>query len=170
MRVRDKKLRNLMRCGRAFSLVELMISAAMIAIIMVALGLAMSRSHQRVAQSRTYLSTIQRRNDLTARIQNELKWASAVHYVGPEQLWFDYTNIEGQSQTIGYVLDPDAQTVERSIDFGTGEVIAEGVGLFDFGWDYDGESVAVVTIRIGMAEDDQGPLERAVYLDSWGGF
>ena len=66
--------------GRGFSLVELLVSVALISVMAVAVGLAVHHAMRRTSQAKANLTHLQRKSDVFRMMAEDFRWATDVLY------------------------------------------------------------------------------------------
>ena len=116
---------------RGFTLVELIISTLLMAMIAVAVGLATQYTRQRSGRARLTLIQEQSQRDLLRQLTVELGHTCNLQTYGANTVVFD-TNLVGQGQiTVQYVWSSETHTLQRRQDGGPFVVIAENLQYFD---------------------------------------
>lgn len=156
---------------RAFSLVEIMTSTAMIAIITVGLGVAVFKNQHRAQQARAGYADLQKRNDVLDRIAEDLRWATDISHLSGSRIRctvpivgspdtfeeLDYRFVSGNSEL---QCSRDSAVDDWTIANVTTFTIAPDLITSDGSNNY----INSIIITFGLGADHQTILERTIYF------
>ena len=146
-----------------FSLAELMVSIALIAVLAGALGVGMFRSHSRTDEIRTSLSQQQIKKDVLRGLAEDLRWATQIQQLDAQNISFITPDplAGGASAVIAYAWDDIDYTLSRTFNSDNPVIVAQDVQVFTLDSDtfVQGADTYVqaltVTIQIGPDSNDQ---------------
>jgi len=97
--------------GGGFALAELMISAAIIALLAVAVSLAISQGYKRNSQNRQSVSQLRLQNYCFQRLQDEISMAVYVYNYGENHIAFAVPDAGAGFENISFFWDVDDNTL-----------------------------------------------------------
>jgi prepilin-type N-terminal cleavage/methylation domain-containing protein len=115
---------------RAFSLVELMVSAALISVMAAAIGLALNRAAERDAHNRATLKQIRQTKEILRLLQDDLRITNAVERNGDDDFALQVESDTGTLETHRYYLNNLSKVLYRRINLQMPQLIARDVYNF----------------------------------------
>ena len=151
------------------ALVELVISAAIIAVLTMAVSLAVFNTHRRSSEARVTLGQLEARNVALRHLVGNLRWATGINAGDGRQIVCQVPgdDLEGSSETIGYQWDPNSQQLRCFRPGFSPQLIARNVSIFQAATspvEDDPSKLDAVTIKLQVGSDPAGLTERTIVL------
>ncbi|MCP4709810.1 MAG: type II secretion system protein [Planctomycetes bacterium] len=155
--------------SKGFTLVELMVSMAMISILAVALGVSMQRSHKRSSQVKTSLTEHQNQSYLLSNIARKIQWATEITDLTPDSITFSHPIPTTQNiQITTYSWDNNKNELTQRIGVQPTTILAENIYAFNLQADQIVEDsttlIQGIYITIQFSPEAENTLKRYIKL------
>ena len=152
------------------ALVELIISAALVAVLTVAVSLTVFSSHKRSSEVRTTLGELATRDFALRHLSDNLRWATSL---GAGDVWQVLCQVpradnpHGAPDTIGYQWDANNRQLRCFRPGHSPQVIAGNVSVFQAAIspvEDNPSRLSALTIKLQVGSDPAGLKERTIVL------
>jgi len=157
-----------------FSLMELVLSLVLIAVLALAVGYSLSSSRQSTSRIKSALAQVQQKEDLAHRISEQLRWATQIQELYPNYIKFDIPPADGvgQLQTVSYFWDNFTFELYywNRTEMATSEVIHYGVPVFDIQYveiqpgDFGEPHCQSLQIEIQLTQNSEDAVSKTIHL------
>ena len=157
-----------------FSLMELVLSLVLIAVLAVAVGYSLSSSRQSTSRIKSALAEVQQKEDLVHRISEQLRWAVEIQELYSNYIKFDIPPPDGVGppQTVSYYWNTSTHDLSywNRAEMASSEVIHYDVPVFEIQYaetqpDDSGEPhCQSLQIKIQLTQNSSDTVSETIHL------